>query len=134
MSDTQKVNPADNKLTSAVHVHMHPTMLAATAAVLSTEDNNNIHFGGPEVNHNEIKPNVVNEVAQSVVRQGPRSKDFQPFGSDMEVFITKTTMVSIDRLQNLFTTRLRHGVGSAHQLSQNNDRSDAAKDRTLLIP
>ena len=81
-------------MTRAVHINMHPTMLVATAAVLPAEDNNNIHFGGPEVNHNEIKPNVVNNVAQSVVRQGPRSKGFQPFGSDMEFFITKTTMVS----------------------------------------
>ena len=69
---------------------MHPTMLVATAAVLPIEDDDSIHFGGPEVNHNEIKPGVVNEVAQSVVRQGPRSKKFQPFGSDMEVLITKT--------------------------------------------
>ena len=83
---------------------MHPTMLVATAAVLPTEDSNNIHFGGPEVNHNEIKPSVVNEVAQSVVRQGPRSKGLQPFGSDIEIFITKTTMASTGRLRGLFTT------------------------------
>ena len=80
---------------------MHPTMLAATAAILPTEDSTRIHFGSPEVNHNEIKPSVVNEVAQSVVRQGPRSKGYQPFGSDMEVLITKTNMVSTGRLKKL---------------------------------
>ena len=86
-------------MTRAVHINMHPTMLVATAAVLPAEDNNDFHFGGPEVNHNKIKPNVVNEVAQRVIRQGPRSKGFQPFGSDMVIFITKTTMVSTVNLR-----------------------------------
>ena len=91
-------------MTRAVHINMHPTMLVTTAAVLPAEDNNNIHFGGPEVNHNEKKSDVVNEVAQSVIRQGPRSKGFQPFGPDMEIFITKTTMVNTGRLRGLFIT------------------------------
>ena len=95
-------------MTKAVLVRMHPTMLVVTAAVLPTEDSNNIHFGGPEVNHNEIKPSVVNEVAQSVVRQGPRSKGYQPFGSDMEVLITKTNMVSTGRLKKLLLLLSRH--------------------------
>ena len=92
---------------------MHPTMLVATAAVLPTEDSNNIHFGCPEVNHNEIKPSVVNKISQSVVRQGPRSKKFQPFGSDMEVLITMTKMVSTSRLKELLMLMSRHDVISA---------------------
>ena len=96
-----------------VLVQMHPTMLVATAAVLPIEDDDSIHFGEPEVNHNEIKPGVVNEVAQSVVRQGPRSKGFQPFGSDMEVLMTKTKMVSTGQLKELFMSMSRHEVTSA---------------------
>ena len=42
---------------------VHPTILVATAAVLLTEQNNNIHFGALEVDHNKIKPKIVNEVA-----------------------------------------------------------------------
>ena len=99
-------------MTKVVLVQMHPTMLVATAAVLPIEDSNNIHFGGPEVNHNEIKPGVVNEVAQSVVRQGPRSKKFQVFGSDMEVLIAKTKMVSTGQLKELFMSMSRHEVTS----------------------
>ena len=91
---TQTTNPADNKMTKAVLVRVHPTMLAATSAVLPSKENTRIHFGSPEVNHNEIKPRVVNEVLQSVVRNGPRNKDYQPFGSDVEVLFTKTIMVS----------------------------------------
>ena len=91
---------------------MHPTMLVATAAVLPIEDNDSIHFGGPEVNHNEIKPGVVNEVAQSVVRQGPRSKEHQVFGTDMEVLIAKTKMVSTGQLKELVELMSRHEVTS----------------------
>ena len=47
------------------HVLTHPMMLDATAAVLPTEQNNDIHFGAPKVNHNRIKSNIVNEVVQS---------------------------------------------------------------------
>ena len=91
---TQTTNQADNKMTRAVLVRVHPAMLAATSAVLPSTDSTRIHFGSPEVNHNEIKPRVVNEVVQSVVRNGPRNKDYQPFGSDVEVLFTKTIMVS----------------------------------------
>ena len=91
---------------------MHPTMLVATAAVLPIEDSNNIHFGGPEVNHNKNKPGVVNKVAQSVVRQGPRSKKHQVFGTDMEVLIAKTKMVSTGQLKELVVSMSRHEVTS----------------------
>ena len=117
-------------MTKAVLVRMHPTMLVATAAVLPTEDSNNIHFGGPEVNHNEIKPSVVNEVAQSVVRQGPRSKNFQPFGSDMEVLMTMTKMVSTSRLKELLMLMSRHEVTSAPWLLHLVDGSNA----NILLP
>ena len=105
-------------------------MLVATAAVLPIEDSNNIHFGGPEVNHNEIKPGVVNEVAQSVVRQGPRSRDFQPFGSDMEVLMTMTKMVSTGLLKELFVSVLRREVTSAPWLLHLVDGSNA----DMLLP
>ena len=99
-SVTQNFGQAVNNMTRAVRINIHPTMLVATAAVLPADHNVNIHFGGPEVNHNKIKPNIVNEVAQSSMRQVNRSKGFQPFGSDMEFFITKTTMVSIVNLSD----------------------------------
>ena len=91
---------------------MHPTMLVATAAVLPIEDDGSIHFGAPEINHNEIKPGVVNEVAQSVVRQGRRSKEHQVFGTDMEVLIAKTKMVSTGQLKELVVLMSRHEVTS----------------------
>ena len=62
-------------MTRAVHINVHPTMLVATAAVLPAKHSDDIHFGGPEVNHNEIKPNVANEVAQSSIRQGARASN-----------------------------------------------------------
>ena len=100
LSVTQNLGQAVNNMTRAVRIDIHPTMLVATAAVLPADHNNNIHVCCPEVNHNKIKPNIVNEVAQRSIRQGSRIKGFQPFGSDMEFFITKTTMVSMVNLRD----------------------------------
>ena len=79
----------DQASTGVVRISIHPTMLVATAVILPAEQNENIHFGSPAVNHNEIELKVVNEVAQSSLRQGRRTKDVQPFGSGTKFLVTR---------------------------------------------
>ena len=63
---------------------INPTILVATAAVLSTSNNGVLHYDMPGCNHNAIKPIIANQVAQSVVQEGARSEPFETFGLDMK--------------------------------------------------